>query len=168
MQKITILTWTLLTMFGLTPLASAEVLNMPQPTGSAAPVAAQTDAQPTAEVPPAPVPAPTPDAAAPTPAAAAPTPDEAAPTPDMAAPTPDAAAPMPSEPPASSHATVSQSSSMTVPGRGMHMPQVEARFGAPQEKMPAVGKPPITRWVYPNYTVYFEYDIVIDSVLHQR
>jgi len=73
----------------------------------------------------------------------------------------DAAAPPPA--PAT---TVTETTSKTIPGRGMHMDQVEARFGAPKEKIPAVGDPPITRWVYDNYTVYFERDIVLDSVIH--
>jgi len=51
-----------------------------------------------------------------------------------------------------------------MPGRGATMAQVEQRFGAPREKLSPVGKPPITRWIYPNYTVYFEYEYVIDSV----
>ena len=52
------------------------------------------------------------------------------------------------------------------PHRGTTMKQVLAKFGPPQRKLPAVGKPPITRWVYPQYTVYFEYQYVIHSVLH--
>ena len=54
--------------------------------------------------------------------------------------------------------------SMTLPGRGMLKDQVEQRFGDPSEKIPPVGEPPISRWVYPGYTVYFEYDHVIHSV----
>ncbi len=52
------------------------------------------------------------------------------------------------------------------PTRGLTMAQVEQRFGEPQEKLPAVGKPPITRWVYGNYTVYFEHQYVLHSVVH--
>lgn len=77
----------------------------------------------------------------------------------------EAAAPPPAPAPAPAD-TVTQSTSQTMPGRGMHMDQVEARFGEPKEKIPAVGQPPITRWVYGNYTVYFEYNIVLDSVIH--
>ncbi len=51
------------------------------------------------------------------------------------------------------------------PSRGMTMAEVEQRFGAPRERLPAVGHPPITRWRYPKYTVYFEYQYVIDTVL---
>ncbi len=51
------------------------------------------------------------------------------------------------------------------PTRGMTMHEVAQRFGEPTEKLPAVGKPPITRWKYPRYVVYFESKYVIDSVV---
>jgi hypothetical protein len=50
------------------------------------------------------------------------------------------------------------------PTRGMTMHQVAAKFGDPVTKVPPVGKPPISRWEYPGFIVYFEYDHVIDSV----
>jgi len=53
---------------------------------------------------------------------------------------------------------------ITLPGRGMTMEQVEAKFGPPRERLPSVGEPPITRWVYDDFTVYFEYQYVIDAV----
>ena len=52
-----------------------------------------------------------------------------------------------------------------VPGRGMTMDTVQSRFGSPSQKLAAVGNPPITRWEYPSYVVYFEYQHVIHSVL---
>jgi hypothetical protein len=54
--------------------------------------------------------------------------------------------------------------SSAVPTRGMSMAQVEARFGAPAERFAAVGQPPITRWVYPSFVVYFEYQHVVHTV----
>jgi hypothetical protein len=51
------------------------------------------------------------------------------------------------------------------PARGAQMKTVEKQFGAPAEKHPTVGKPPITRWDYPNFSVFFEGDRVIDSVV---
>jgi hypothetical protein len=54
---------------------------------------------------------------------------------------------------------------MEIPVRGMHMEQVEQMYGKPQAIVPPVGKPPITRWDYPDYTVYFEYSYVIQSVV---
>lgn len=53
------------------------------------------------------------------------------------------------------------------PDRGMDMKAVRARFGDPQEVRPAVGDPPISRWVYDGYTVYFEHRYVIHSVPHR-
>ena len=60
----------------------------------------------------------------------------------------------------------------TLPKRGSSMSQVEAKFGAPQQKFPAVGggsrrTPPITRWVYSGFSVYFENKHVVDAVLNK-
>jgi len=56
-------------------------------------------------------------------------------------------------------------SGVATPGRGMTMNQVAQQFGAPVSKVPPVGKPPISRWHYPGFIVYFEYDHVIHSVV---
>ena len=53
------------------------------------------------------------------------------------------------------------------PTSGMSMQQVEASYGAPREALPYVGNPPITRWVYKDFTVYFEYEYVVYSVVHR-
>ncbi len=53
------------------------------------------------------------------------------------------------------------------PRNGQSMAQVEARFGKPAQVIQAVGDPPITRWQYGGYTVYFEYDRVLHSVVHR-
>ena len=50
------------------------------------------------------------------------------------------------------------------PSRGMSMDKVAGRWGAPAAKDPAVGQPPITRWEYKDFVVYFEYDHVIHAV----
>ncbi|MEX2495669.1 MAG: hypothetical protein WD448_06245 [Woeseia sp.] len=50
------------------------------------------------------------------------------------------------------------------PTRGMTQARVEANFGEPQSRAPAVGDPPISRWEYGDFIVYFEYDKVIHSV----
>lgn len=52
-----------------------------------------------------------------------------------------------------------------MPVKGMSMTTVEQQFGAPVEKKPAVGEPPITRWIYSTFTVYFEHQYVIHSVV---
>ena len=51
------------------------------------------------------------------------------------------------------------------PTRGMTQASVEAKYGSPVQKKAAVGDPPISRWVYPGFTVYFEYDRVIHAVV---
>ncbi|MCB1757887.1 MAG: phosphodiesterase [Gammaproteobacteria bacterium] len=51
-----------------------------------------------------------------------------------------------------------------VPQRGVYMDDVVAQFGEPVDKKPVVGEPPISRWVYENFRVYFENDQVIHSV----
>ena len=51
------------------------------------------------------------------------------------------------------------------PARGMSMERVEAAFGAPANRVSAVGNPPITRWEYPGFVVFFENNIVLHSVV---
>ncbi|MEL6300249.1 MAG: hypothetical protein AAFU66_01130 [Pseudomonadota bacterium] len=51
------------------------------------------------------------------------------------------------------------------PTRGMTMDRVESSWGEPQARRAAVGEPPITRWEYAGFTVYFEYDRVIHTVI---
>ena len=50
------------------------------------------------------------------------------------------------------------------PTRGMTQAKVESRFGAPATVKAPVGDPPITRWEYADFVVYFEYDKVIHAV----
>lgn len=59
---------------------------------------------------------------------------------------------------------VSRSANMDRPSKGQRMHQVEAQYGTPRETIPAVGQPPITRWVYDGFTVYFEGDTVLHAV----
>ena len=51
------------------------------------------------------------------------------------------------------------------PQLGMTKNQVEEQFGKPRDWRDAVGEPPISSWVYDGFTVYFEYEHVIHSVL---
>ena len=65
-----------------------------------------------------------------------------------------------------------QSEPANLPARGLTMAQVEARYGAPLQRLdPRGGQkrawPTIHRWVYPGYTVYFERTRVIDVVLNK-
>ncbi|WP_372239460.1 phosphodiesterase [Pseudomonas sp. 2FE] len=54
------------------------------------------------------------------------------------------------------------------PARGQAQHAVLERFGLPDEEHPAVGKPPISRWDYREFSVYFESARVIDSVRHHQ
>ncbi len=56
-------------------------------------------------------------------------------------------------------------SDVATPARGMTMDQVASKFGAPVTKVPAIGNPPISRWEYPGFVVYFEHEHVIHSVV---
>ncbi|MCB1830905.1 MAG: hypothetical protein H6964_01445 [Chromatiaceae bacterium] len=53
------------------------------------------------------------------------------------------------------------------PVRGQTMQFVTRQFGEPDSMLHAVGNPPITRWVYPGFTVYFEHQQVITSVVNR-
>jgi hypothetical protein len=61
-------------------------------------------------------------------------------------------------------------SHVDMPKRGLTMDEVEKQFGAPVTRHAAVGgasaqQPPITRWDYNSFSVVFERDRVIDSVV---
>jgi hypothetical protein len=51
------------------------------------------------------------------------------------------------------------------PHRGSTMTTVESRYGEPTNRHAAVGIPAITRWDYPQFSVYFENDRVLHTVL---
>lgn len=51
------------------------------------------------------------------------------------------------------------------PKRGTTMDEVEKHFGAPVNRHPTVGVPPITRWDYNGFSVVFEKDRVVDAVV---
>ena len=67
---------------------------------------------------------------------------------------------------------VQEENKAAMPTRGQTMAQVEAQYGAPGEKLDPKGGqkrqwPTINRWVYPNFTVYFEKSRVIDVVANK-
>ncbi len=62
---------------------------------------------------------------------------------------------------------VRQGGRLDLPPNGMSMNEVEAAYGTPQEKRAAVGDPPISRWVYDRWSVYFEWDRSLYTVLHE-
>jgi len=51
------------------------------------------------------------------------------------------------------------------PPRGASQASVASRYGEPRQRVAAVGQPPISRWVYDSFTVYFEGDHVIHAVV---
>ena len=58
---------------------------------------------------------------------------------------------------------------IVLPERGQSPASVRVQFGEPLQRHPAVGNPPITRWDYPQFSVYFEHAHVINTVLiHAR
>ncbi len=66
---------------------------------------------------------------------------------------------------------VQKESTMKLPRRGMTMAQVQQEFGTPVNKLPTRGgdapqHPPIHRWQYQNYIVYFANNHVIHSVIN--
>ena len=68
------------------------------------------------------------------------------------------------------HMKVQQEQGMNLPRRGLTMAQVERQYGAPVRKLQTRGgdstkHPPINRWEYASYIVYFERNHVIHSVI---
>ena len=53
------------------------------------------------------------------------------------------------------------------PTRGMTAASVESKFGMPQARVAPVGDPPISRWEYRDFVVFFEYDRVIHAVVRR-
>lgn len=51
------------------------------------------------------------------------------------------------------------------PRRAMTMAQVERRYGTPRVRHNTVGDPPITRWDYADFSVFFEHDRVLHAVV---
>ena len=56
------------------------------------------------------------------------------------------------------------SAAIKTPSTGMDQQDVSSAFGLPVSRSPSVGQPPISRWEYAGFYVYFEYDKVIHSV----
>jgi len=58
----------------------------------------------------------------------------------------------------------SKASAEARPKRGMSMNTVESTWGQPIARRNAIGEPPIARWEYSEFVVYFEYSHVIHAV----
>jgi hypothetical protein len=53
------------------------------------------------------------------------------------------------------------------PTNGQSMEQVKSKYGEPAKIYPTIGEPPITRWNFEKFAVYFEYNLVIHSVVNK-
>ena len=53
------------------------------------------------------------------------------------------------------------------PRSGSSMAMVREGYGEPASIKGPIGDPPITRWIYDDFTVYFEFDRVIEVVVHR-
>jgi hypothetical protein len=53
----------------------------------------------------------------------------------------------------------------SAPVRGMTKSQVESNFGSPMSISGPTGNPAIYRWDYPSYSVFFEHNYVLHSVV---
>lgn len=62
---------------------------------------------------------------------------------------------------------VRQVENMNVPANGMDKAEVRTQFGDPEKVNAAIGNPPITRWDYGQWSVYFEYNTVLFTVIHK-
>lgn len=58
-------------------------------------------------------------------------------------------------------------SNVAMPVRGDNKNTVENEYGSPFNMHKAKGKPPISRWDYELFSVYFESDVVIHSALRR-
>lgn len=55
----------------------------------------------------------------------------------------------------------------SLPVRGMSKSTVSSKYGQPSHKKSAIGEPPISRWDYPGYSVYFEYNVVLHTLVNK-
>lgn len=56
---------------------------------------------------------------------------------------------------------------LPVPQHGQSKEQVTADFGQPDQPHDPIGDPPISRWVYSEFTVYFEQQWVLRAVINR-
>ncbi len=60
------------------------------------------------------------------------------------------------------------SQDIDMPWRGLSKKSVREQYGPPINMHTATGTPPISRWDYKQFTVYFESETVIHSVMTQN
>ena len=59
----------------------------------------------------------------------------------------------------------SEKHQLTRPTNGVTREQVKAQFGEPVNIVEPIGEPPISSWEYADYFVFYEYNIVLHTVL---
>ncbi|MEZ5540612.1 MAG: hypothetical protein R3F42_01060 [Pseudomonadota bacterium] len=70
--------------------------------------------------------------------------------------------------------SIGSAPSIPTPRSGLNMASVRAQFGEPVIEQPTVSvnggplQPPITRWDYDGFSVIFERDLVVHSVVHRQ
>lgn len=52
---------------------------------------------------------------------------------------------------------------LQLPHKGSSKAAVQRQFGQPIKRISAVGKPPISRWIYNDFAVVFEYNHVVHA-----
>ena len=62
--------------------------------------------------------------------------------------------------------SIQSAPAIQTPRNGVNMASVRQQYGDPISEGAAIGDPPITRWDYEGFSVYFEYDLVLHSVIH--
>ena len=68
--------------------------------------------------------------------------------------------------------SIESAPAIQTPSQGQTMADVRSQFGDPATEHPTVStdggpyQPPITRWDFENYSVFFEHDVVVRSVVH--
>ena len=69
--------------------------------------------------------------------------------------------------------SIQSAPALQTPGSGASMASVRQAYGSPLTEYPTVSidggphQPPITRWDYSGFSVFFEHDRVIHSVVHR-
>ena len=63
--------------------------------------------------------------------------------------------------------SIQSAPAIQTPGNGISMASVRQQYGDPISEGSSVGDPPITRWEYEGFSVYFEHDLVLHSVIHR-
>jgi hypothetical protein len=61
--------------------------------------------------------------------------------------------------------SIQSAPALAIPRNGLTMSQVRQQFGEPAQELSAVGEPPISRWEYTGFSVFFENDLVLHSVI---